>query len=51
MPLIYRVYIVDNYIDMEEEDDTTNGKDVSYETEEVSYKLSRPPGGAPIELS
>ena len=48
MPLIYRVYIVDNYIDMEEEEDTTNGKDVSYETEEVSYNLSRPPGGAPI---
>jgi hypothetical protein len=49
MPLIYRVSIVDNYIDMEEkEEDTTNGNDVWYETEEVSYNLSRPPGGAPI---
>ena len=49
MPLIYRVYIVDNYIDMEEEEDTTNGKDISYETGDVSYKPSRSPGGASIE--
>jgi hypothetical protein len=49
MPLIYRVAIVDNYIDMEEEEeDTTSSKDVSYETEELSYNLNRPPGGAPI---
>jgi hypothetical protein len=48
MPLIYFVNIVDNYIDMEEEEDASNGKDISYATEEVSYKLSRPPGGAPI---
>jgi hypothetical protein len=48
MTLIYRVNIVDNYIDMEEED-TTNGKDISYETGDVSYKPSRSPGGASIE--
>ena len=48
MPLIYRVDIVDNYIDMEADEDTDDGNDVSFETEEVSYNLNRPPGGAPI---
>jgi len=48
MPLIYRVDIADNYIDMEEDEDTTNGNDVSFETEEISANLNRPAGGAPI---
>jgi len=48
MPLIYRVVIEDNNIDMEDEEDTTSSKELSYETEELSYNLNRPPGGAPI---
>jgi hypothetical protein len=48
MPLIYRVVIEDEFIDMEEEEDTTNRKEVSFESDEVSHNLTRPPTGEPI---